>query len=256
MNPSSPALEAAFYVIDNLRDRYGKKWLGSRHPGVERPSEIIRENLWRTPLKLLGTYQLKGVRQDAHQGLLGWLEGRYPLELFYEIPSPREMLKCQCQGHRIVSLVPTPPPGIEKPYGRHAGPLEFLLHDLEHGQKYFGDPVIARGQQVFFRHLQRTLSVWNSLCTEFQPFIHDLNYLMSDMNSHPVHLMKYMKAIALQAFIGLGKLHEFDVFFESLFLSWGFRGPALESAQRLNYPGKETAIDQQVVCDFFLRSSL
>src|SRR5262245_41034778 len=125
----SPAESIAEYIADNRRRTHSYNWLGA--PRVKSP---VTRHLEHSPRVLAENFLFRGIRLDSHEGLVGWLEGRYPLHLLQDMPSSREMLDIQCRGERYVTLFPDPP-GVQIQRGRHADAMEFLLHDLEHAHK-------------------------------------------------------------------------------------------------------------------------
>lgn len=260
----------AEYVIEECSRIHGAAWLGSRTPTA--PSSIpysefgIPNTEFRIPntefteriaerLKayhvtslrdLVSKFQLKGVREDSRQGLLGWLENRYPLILMYHPPTPDQLLDLQCDGQRVVTLHRED----TGPIGRHAGPFEFLLHDLEHAHKFFGNGTF-QGQVRFFKLLRDGIRA--GLFTELMAdskFRIELEYLMADMNSHPLHLLKYLKAIVLEALPGK-HVADLDRFFDELFGIWALPEPVREAARKINYPALENNEARLRVSDFF-----
>jgi len=236
---------ASEFLLLHGRLRHGRKYLCAKTKSTPPFHEI------HSYAQLFQHYHLKAVREDSQTGLLGWLTGEYPLEARLDVPTPREMLDIQCQGRRIATLL-LKPGQQNSPIGRHAGAYEFLLHDLEHAHKFFGGEF--EGQVRFFKLLRKAIEQGH-----FQPFALDaqfeneLNYLMSDMNSHPVHLLKYLKAIALNAFHRLGgdKDRLLKTWSEELFDRWGLPAVVKHSALKINYPGIESDGDRHRVAGFF-----
>lgn len=241
-----PISEIAFeFVLLHCRMKQGKKFLNAKTKQAPRFCEI------ESPVEILRNYYLKGVREDSQLGLLEWLTGRYPLEGRLDIPSPREMLDIQCQGRRIATLL-LRPEQQNTPIGRHAGAYEFLLHDLEHAHKFFGGEF--KGQVRFFNLLR---IAWER--GHFQIFADDgkfqgeLDYLMADMNSHPVHMLKYLKAIALSAIqrADLPADKVLQKWSEDLFELWGMPENTVTAALKINYPALETDFERRQVAAFF-----
>jgi hypothetical protein len=228
------------YIFAHLQARHGTLWYGSRRAGS--PAYSPRERLSLSPLETVRAYQLYSVAGDAHGGLLGWLEGRYPLVPRLDVPTPTEMLNIQCEGRRYVTILFA----WEEQFrirGRHAGALEFLLHDLEHAHKFFADEELCAAQIRFFRLLAQTQF------PDFdEDFVRELDYVRADMNSHPVHMFKYLKAILVNAFKRQDRLDEFDSYCEKLFRAWGL---PLDEALRINSPGQERPEDAVTVAEFF-----
>lgn len=273
----SPADLVLIFVMLHLQEREpGSRWLGSRknsYPPANsrfkpRGSGVVNLlELAGIPVDqrlthrlegcatfddLLSAYQLKGVRQDSQDGLHGWLRGQYPLTLRFDIPAPLEMLEAQCEGERFVTML-TDADAQFRPIGRHDGAFAFLLHDLEHAHKFFGDRARFRGQVAFFRHMKEALNsgILNELTAD-ERFAGELAYLISDMNSHPLHLFKYLKAITLDVFKRWeAELSEFDDLFNALMDHWKWPPTLRACGQRINNPGQETPWDAEVFTRFF-----
>lgn len=240
---------ASEFLLLNGRLKHGRKFLCAKSKTTPPFTEI------HSYAQLFQHYHLKGVREDSQLGLLGWLTGRYPLEARLDIPTPREMLEIQCEGRRIATLL-LKPEQQHTPIGRHAGAYEFLLHDLEHAHKFFGGEFA--GQVKFFRLLREavTESAFKDFAGDLQ-FQGELNYLMSDMNSHPLHLLKYLKAIVLNAFRRRGDKedHQLGDWSRDLFDLWGFPEPVKSAALKINYPELETDQDRHRLAHYFTGAS-
>ncbi|MGZ3721870.1 MAG: hypothetical protein ACXVA9_02995 [Bdellovibrionales bacterium] len=202
--------------------------------------------------ELYQRFFFRGVVMDSHEGLVGWLERRYPLILRLDIPTPDEMLEIQCQGLRFVTLLLNEEVQFQ-PYGRHVDACAFLLHDFEHAHKFYGDRKIHLGQVRFFQALWMTRSSFARWTADLA-FNKDLDYLKSDMNSHPVHLIKFLKAVVLSAEMRkTGHRHPpLDDFWGELFSSWKMSGETLQLALRINQPESETPADLAAVAEFFM----
>jgi hypothetical protein len=260
----------ACLILALEQHEFGEQWLSSRRPdraaatqgpplaptlalaGIRlNPRQQTRLQGCQTLPDLLCHFHLKGVPLDCQEGLLGWIEGRYPLDLRLDIPSAREMLDHQCRGRRFVSFRAEPGLLFQR-IGRHAGTLAFALHDFEHAHKFFANPTLTRGQIRFFRHLRAALEggLFSSLTHDAQ-FSTELEYLMADMNSHPLHLWKYLKAIIMNAHLRRGHSNHRE-FIEKLVGFWNWSDDLRESAKRINFPGFEEEADRLRVSDYFL----
>ncbi len=269
---NSPCDVAAELVLKHLYMRHGAHWLsGPRDRGTRAAgSPALLEHLHelgievperrRAHLAGLTNYQelwqayfFRGVVLDSHEGQLGWMEGRYALDARYDIPTPIEMLAAQCAGRRYVTLLIQPEQQFLR-YGRHADACAFLLHDFEHAHKFFADSDSYRGQVRFFRGLRMALPALARWHGDMR-FQQDVEYLMADMNSHPVHLIKFFKAVVLAAEIRrTGESHpDLDRFWLDLLSAWGMCEDAATASLRLNQPGLESQLEQRAVAEFFIR---
>lgn len=224
---SLTALDVAHFVLNRLRERFGPNFTGSRRPHA--PRRKPEERALLDPLTLLRDYQLLNVRGDQHAGLLHWLEGRYALEARPDIPSPDEVLDLQCSGRRCVTVMRGVADQTRR-FGRFDGALAFLLHDLEHAHKFFGDPDLARGQRRFFNLLRDTLPKLSGFDAAFAE---QLDYVKSDMNSHPLHMLKYLKAILLNALKRQRRAAEFEPFCADVFAAWHLPRSSTGSTNRV-----------------------
>lgn len=265
----SPAEICTRYLLLHLHARQPARWLSSpRASGARLNGGLLselaalgvelshrqRERLggFTDVCELFRGFFFRGVVLDSHEGMVGWLEKRYPLCLRVDMPSPDEMLAAQCDGVRFVTLLIDGPAQFQT-YGRHADACEFMLHDFEHAHKFFGDEKSFRGQLRFFRALRASILAFERWNNDRQ-FVKDLDYLKADMNSHPVHLIKYLKAVVLSAEMrATGLRHPpLDDFWRGLFCAWGMNDTTLESALKINQPSSETESDLISVADFFM----
>jgi hypothetical protein len=140
---------------------------------------------------LLNTRFLK-LKEEIKICLLEWSIGNYSI-ILDKIPfTPKEMLRLQSLGKRVVTLSFDYAKKGELLGSRDA--FEFTLHDLSHAYTFFSPYYNAEGQIKFFQFLHRHFE----LLTPYQKdsdFQAKLIYLMSDMNSHPEHLKSYFRAI-------------------------------------------------------------
>lgn len=268
----SPPEIACDFVLWHGARKHGAFWLGSTKPGwkptavnvsvlgdlayLDLPTSTrARQSLasLKDRIGLLEAFQLKGVREDSHQGLLGWLKGDFPLKARLDRPTPLVMLDLQCAGERCATLHLEPEEQFTA-IGRHAGAYEFLLHDLEHAAKFFGSTY--QGQVQFFNQVRKAFysGLFRRWWTD-SLFRTDFEYLISDMNSHPVHLMKYLKAIWLEALRREeGSGESLESHWNDLLERWEMPLHVSEAARRLNQPEMEREDDRLSISQYFLES--
>lgn len=266
---------AGIYILIFAFLRRPKDFLGGVHHenlAASSPSRSIRGDevidLLREvlPVELRGTKSLgrlagpqaflphfcslswRSIPLSAQQSLMAWRAGKYPLRLLTVMPSPEEVLHMQTQGLRCVSML------IKKDEmqafvaeGRDV--LGFIIHDLIHADHFFADPEKARAQVHFSQKLlsvRKLPQIQYMLATD-PAFEDEFHYLMSDMNSVPLHLLKTLKAIllgfykrregvAMSASLTTHLESEFTVLFETVLKPWDFTPEALNAARRLNTP--------------------
>lgn len=198
-----------------LLRKKGRKWIPSPRIYSNESSEFRMRESWlelfsiqdRELLKgydlrtLLGNYDFIGLPGGIQEALVFWMDHPERLDLLTVAPTPLEMLHLQSQGRRCVVVFHT----LEQLQILHSKkePFEFLLHDLEHAQKFFLATRTHQIQTEFFKSLLRGLKsgIFESLLREDSIFRAQFEYLMSDMNSHPEHLKKYLEAIHLNALL-------------------------------------------------------
>ena len=208
----SPALYGALWAITALRVRHPYGWWGAHRrdaltttafdiPWSELPitdwTEDEHELLVRYPTlgQLLNHRAFRATPEAVHRALLNWELGNYPLVLMDRIPSVREVLAQQVEGKRCVTFFHQQAQLSKLVLGER-DPLGFAFHDLIHADHFFHQNSLRQGQIGFYRQVARMdqaelLKDWMVL----EDFPHRLEYLMADMNSHPLHLWKCFKAI-------------------------------------------------------------
>jgi len=151
-------------------------------------------------------YNFLGVIANVNVALCAWLQGRWSLRLFERIPTPYELLDMQVQGERVVTVWSEFPRAMQ-PVLNKPNAFAFMLHDLEHAYKFFHDPELHAGQKRFFVQVREMAA--NELlqhCMKDSLFAEKFHYLISDMNTHPLHGLQYLQAILIEHYLQrLGK---------------------------------------------------
>lgn len=140
------------------------------------------------------TVRLSPLPQAAQNALYQFYMGQYPLEILCYEPEPLELLQLQIQGKRILTFNPDFSQWPYQKYGER-DPLSFWLHDLIHAEHFFSDPQNRLGQIGVYRLLHEILShkILDPILSNNE-FNKSFSYLMSDMNAHPLHLIKTLRA--------------------------------------------------------------
>lgn len=146
-------------------------------------------------------YKWKKIQERIQWLLELWFKKPLPLKVLNEVITPFQMLEEQSRGWRVVTLPVDHPRDQEVVPGKKQ--LEFVLHDLEHAERFFHSESNYYGQVGFYHHLQQSVAsgFWQKLLDqpEFQKSFY---YLMSDMNTHCVHMLKYLRANLWNSFQG------------------------------------------------------
>lgn len=185
---TAPELAAEF-VLKSMKIIRSKDWCGSR----------LKSGSGVTALETFEYFVLRGLPLSINRSLLGWARGRYPLQLFLEVPSIDQVLGLQSQGIRCVTVL-LRPSELSQYVLQERDPVSFTLHDLIHADHFFRDARQAQVQIGFSRWLSE-LWTHQSLRDELQSstkFSQQFEYACADMNSHGAHLVKYLKAIFCQ----------------------------------------------------------
>ncbi|ASD63214.1 hypothetical protein [Bdellovibrio bacteriovorus] len=194
------------------------------------------------------SHSWRSIPLSVAQSLMAWESGLYPLRLLSYVPTPKEVLSMQTEGQRCVSMLQDLTEMQEfVEEGRDV--LGFIVHDLIHADHFFADPAKARAQIEFSRHLLVVFG-FREIQTMLQTdpvFKKEFEYLMSDMNSFPLHLLKTFKAVllgyfkrreglAMTAALPEASEAEFQRLFESSLKTWKLPDEAHHAALRLNTP--------------------
>lgn len=245
----SEAEVAAIYLLIGLQVRSPDAWLAGpsrSHLSPVCPSPTIQDwiplsprlSKWLSPTALisevLSGFSLRGVRLCARETLLQWMRGDVDLRLLDHVPSPDEMLDLQAQGGRWISLM-FKRHELAKPIldGRDA--LSFLLHDLGHAWQFFVSAENRRGQISFYRMLQKARD--HRLLDE--PSLYDtswpqrLDYLIADLNTHPVHFALIFWASARRSFEVTNEVRAFSEWRAKLYQAWQLDIDTAQSFEKL-----------------------
>lgn len=233
-------------------------------------ANVWPEKIWRrlpaniTLYSLISEFAFYGIPVSINRALARWFEDAYPLQLWTEVPTPEQLLKIQTEGLRGVTVFED-----EKYLSQMINPLrdpfEFILHDLEHADRFFFDPNNQRGQMGFFKKLH---NFWKhpdlqKMYMKDSTFQHEFDYLMADMNSYSVHMLQYMKAITLGYFLRLeGKTlkdilslegqEQYEQFCNFIAQEWDMHEPATEAFFRMNTPQFNLSEDASTLDGFFV----
>lgn len=209
----SAANLTAIYLVTMLSYRFPGQWPGARRPEL-RISHDLNFNLYELKdlglsfepnvekrledIKTLGDlfnhFALKSTPETVNRSLLNWSNGSYGLELMFRIPDSLEVLAQQKRGRRCVSVL-TQAHRCQSYILGERDALSFTMHDLIHADHFYFHPSSHEGQLGFYalmdfclRHDHFEEQMKN------KKFSAELDYLISDMNAYPVHLLKCLKA--------------------------------------------------------------
>ena len=201
------ACYAAQYFLHWQIALHGRRFASRRYKHDTRPDHIAwmadleranGEEARTLLIRYFERYGFLGVIPNVCVALHAWLHDRWPLTLCEHIPNPGEMLKMQVRGTRAVTIFPEYPrmlqPVLNKPDA-----FAFMIHDLEHAYKFFHDRALHEAQKRFFSQVLTVIE--RGLlddCLEDPVFLDKFNYLISDMNTHTMHGLQYLRAILIE----------------------------------------------------------
>ena len=200
----------ALSIIATLSHRFPTTWVGSKLPEALRTPSLgfpVSSIPWELDPKILnrlkghGTlgevlsrFTLRSTPLSVNRTLLAWGSDEYQLRLFFHIPRPREVLDQQVKGERCVTVL-IRESEISKYILGERDHLGFTLHDLIHADHFFKDNIHYQGQVDFYRLLHSAMMAGDfDEALRNEEFEREFEYLISDMNAYPIHLMKCLKS--------------------------------------------------------------
>jgi hypothetical protein len=202
------AQSAGEYFLCAMETRFnGRQFMGQKKIGD------LSVRLFANRFRYVSSYAIWSLR--------AWLSEEIPLVLYHRIPGALEVLTLQAQGKRCVSALYEEKQISNLILGKKDY-LDFFLHDLEHAYKFYYNNQFYHGQVGFYKLLLTGMKA-NFFSEILASHLKDsFEYVISDMNSHPVHLMKCLKMIMLKFFEEekmMSKL-EFLQWYDSLLNLW------------------------------------
>ncbi len=232
----SEAELCAHYIIIALSLRYPGTWPGSSNTthNIEHqltgpiPAHIPLEPNVRKRLDglsigdLFNKFALKSTPPTINRALLNFSTNKYPLELMFKIPTPREVLDQQKNGRRCLTLITKEKQMRDYILGERDY-LGFCLHDLIHADHFYHSNLSYQGQLGLYKllALQMDKGVFDDLLKN-EKFEAEFEYIIADMNAYPIHLLKCLKS----AIVHYGN--------EDFFNDWVKNFPVANHLQRLN----------------------
>ena len=146
--------------------------------------------------EFISFHKIKALPESALPSLAAIANLTYPVIITAEVPTPVELLTLQISGQRIISLNENTD---EWPTTLYSGRdfLGFLIHDLLHAEHFFANPAHRDGQLGVYKFIQHTLTDpgLQTLMNSSEKFREGFEYIISDMNSHPLHLLQTLHSL-------------------------------------------------------------
>lgn len=147
----------------------------------------------------LNVCRIKPLPEAALRSLYRLTDSNYSVKILNYVPTPYELLNVQTNGYRVISFNEDHKMWPIEFYGERDF-LSFILHDLIHADHFLNNEFYKKGQLGFYKIVQ---SIWhnNSLQTMMLSceFKMGFEYIISDMNAHPMHLVKTLKALLFES---------------------------------------------------------
>lgn len=196
-------------------------------------------NVW------LDTRQFRKVIPNAHLSISKLIKKEWPAAITSHIPTPLEVLKLQTEGLRVVTVL-SKSERVLLPVLTKEHALEFMLHDLEHLYKFEFDQELKQQQMLLAKFILHSheLGFFNEFLKD-PSFQDKFDYLASDMNTHPMHSLQYMKAFFLEyllrseghergGFLTPAGEQKYDQLMLELASQWGWKKDAANALTQLN----------------------
>ena len=200
------AYATVFFLLWQI-DQHGARFASRMHRHQSKPEpKTVRDTLLQSGAPrsdealagYLNQVRFFKIPPSIPKALQGWLVGKWPLHLLTRIPSPKEVLSMQTQGLRPVTLIHDFPRAV-RPILSKRNAFDFLCHDLEHATKFCSDCTQLQTQIAFFRRLEMLMDAPFFQRLLGDPVFHEkMDYLISDMNTHPLHGLSYLHAILIE----------------------------------------------------------
>lgn len=186
-----PNLSSAKHYLESAKmkhftDSVGVKWTGGINPEI-------------SVYEFLNSVKIKSVPEKIFWSLNFLLLNKNLFVISKVAPTPYELLKIQARGQRIITYEENFSLWAQLNY-EHRDVLSFWFHDLIHAAEFFQNEEQKKHQVNFYRWIEELSSnssreVWLRHFLSVDRHRSKFEYLISDMNSHPLHLIKTFRAI-------------------------------------------------------------
>lgn len=152
----------------------------------------------RNLMATLHSHSLRGVPNEAQNALLEWYHGKIHLSFFWKEPSVFEVLKLQSHNSRCLSLDPLASDFlVTNTHGRDFA--SFIIHDLMHAHFFFRPEFHDFQQRMSFYFVEHWNLPWLQSLRRIPHVWSQYEYLLSDMNTHPLHWLQTLTGLNFAA---------------------------------------------------------
>lgn len=179
----------------------------------------------------LNTIRIKPLPEAALRSLFFLGQNNYPLLITTLEPSPFELLEIQIRGQRVITFDDRCELWPQKLYGQR-DPLSFVIHDLIHADHFFKDQKQHQGQIGFYKFVDKIKNDEQLInLFKIENFKNGFEYIISDMNAHPVHLFQTLKAL-----LDLSVLNDnlSSAIWNPWILKWNITADEADAVQKVN----------------------
>jgi len=239
----------AHYIFIGLSLRYPGDWPGAFQKGEHLPHLLnstfpehiplepnVRKRLAGMNLgEIFNNFAFKSTPRSVNRALLHYSSGKYPLELMFHIPSPMEVLAQQKNGRRCLTLIIKESQMKDFILGERDY-LGFCFHDLIHADHFYHSNLSYKGQLGLYNLLWEQIEsgTFKSLMNN-KEFQQEFEYIISDMNAYPIHLLKCLKS-AMTFYSN-----------EDLFTEWASRFNVHTQLLKLNGEGYDPTKEDEIL---------
>ena len=218
----SDFLVSCFYVFCESQQRHRKWWQKKTRDSLLLDF-LSWEEIFKTSPFLLENWcqnfflnlKIVGISGKAYFVLEKWQW----CEKYTNIPSlcsfistPEQVLENQVKGQRPLAILFSryKKENAHLPVLNKKDVFNFFLHDLEHAANFFQTPEVFLSQKKFFKRIKELKEghFFENL-KKAGVSSHKLDYLISDMNSHWVHMLSFLKGTVEESLSSLQVRNQF-----------------------------------------------
>jgi hypothetical protein len=171
-------------------------------PNLDLSSNYLQDKRDICVIELLASFIIRDVKRFVNVSIVEWSNRNRPFVLRFDIPPMKQVLEMMASGSRVVTAFTE---DVDREFKDNYPPyssrdsLEFLIHDLQHMER-FVDSEVYEEQVGFFVTLNTLHEKYGDFrnIPYFQEyddqFFHDIDHVASDMNASSLFLWKFLKA--------------------------------------------------------------
>jgi len=191
-------LWTAQFIVTSMFHQFGQKAITGRFDKYVPDYPQYAQTNGTEDSFIIENYQMRFISSWCQQVFRWWREQSLPLVAIDRIPTPLQMLDLQKRGGRYISVL-WQEEFWKRPHilGK-IDPLDFCLHDIHHAFKFYENKDFYYGQIAFYDLMSDAIKAegMNDFLDKNNPEIKNrFDYIIADMNGHPVHLIQTLKSL-------------------------------------------------------------